>query len=589
MQYEKNKEIVIGMMLEDLQAEFTMELIQSTVNAIPNNSNIRLVVLPGKYDNHKGSAILGEYKQVYNSIFKYAEICDFDGLIIHLGSINIQEHEELVEQKLERFKNIPKIFIASDIKNHTTVNYDNETGIREAVDILVNARGLSNICMLGGRDDNKDARARKEIFVKCLKENGINFTDNNYAKTDMSPNTEAEAADLLDRNPDVQAIFCVNDSVASGLYKVMAQRELTPGKDILVFGFDNTRLTTELIPPLSSIGLSDCTLGQKAIELLIAKINGENPESAVVATRLYGRDSLPHEMYEYSTLELQNADPAFIYRMFDDCFYRYRSEATDREAVDLKRLFFEFMSRMLTALKNRYMSIEEFKETERMIDKFFEKGALLYTDSAKLIKSVEKLQNGMNESQRSIGARVMLNRLFLKMKDCAIMAFARDRIKEHISFSMGRDLTRDFMIESTIFENISKNYVENVIHNLGTLRLRNAALYMYEKPVIFRSGDECLFPEHINMICVIKSRELYMISKERQQCLLREIFRRPELNKKCKGFAAFPVSYGEYIYGLFLIQMTPSVYGRGEYISLQLGRSFYLNSLYEKLRPEGDN
>ena len=91
------------------------------------------------------------------------------------------------------------------------------------------------------------------------------------------------------------------------------------------------------------------------------------------------------------------------------------------------------------------------------------------------------------------------------------------------------------------------------------------------------------------MICVIKSRELYMISKERQQCLLREIFRRPELNKKCKGFAAFPVSYGEYIYGLFLIQMTPSVYGRGEYISLQLGRSFYLNSLYEKLRPEGDN
>jgi len=582
MQTVKNKEIIIGMILEDLHAEFTQELIQSVVNAIPNNKNIRLIVLPGKYGVNKLSKVSAEYNRVYNSVFRYAELCDIDGLIIHLGSISGQNREDQIEHELERFRNIPKIFIASDMKHHTTVNYDNEAGIREAVDILVNVKGLSNICMLGGRVDNKDARTRKEIFARCLAENGITFTENNFVFTDMSPNCEAEAADLLDRNPNAHAVFCVNDSVAKGLYKVMAQRGLTPGKDILVFGFDNTRMTTELFPPLASIGLADCTLGQKALELLLAKINGDAPESAIVATRLYGRESFPHEMYEYSLLELQNSDSSFIYRMFDDCFYRYRSEIIDRESVDLKRLFYEFMSRMLMALKKRYMSIEEFKEIERMIDKFFDKGALNYTDSHKFIKCVEKLQNAINESQRTVGAKVMLNRLFLKMKDCAIMSFASDRTKERRTFSRGRDMIKDFLIECSIYENKSENYIDNVVRSLSNLALRNAALYMFDEPVIYHSREDKI-PEHINMLCVIKARELYRISAERQQCHVSDIFRRPELEKKCKGFLAFPVIFGEYVYGLLLLEITPSAFGRGEYISLQLGRSFYLDYIYKKL------
>ena len=43
----------------------------------------------------------------------------------------------------------------------------------------------------------------------------------------------------------------------------------------MVFGFDNTRMAAEMTPPLSSIGASSITLGQKAFELLLDKIEGE--------------------------------------------------------------------------------------------------------------------------------------------------------------------------------------------------------------------------------------------------------------------------------------------------------------------------
>ena len=154
-----------------------------------------------------------------------------------------------------------------------------------------------------------------------------------------------------------------------GLFNVMKKRGLEPGKDIYVFGFDNTKMAGHMIPTLSSIGADETTMGRKSLELLLALMNGEQVGSVRIPTRLYGRESFPYEMYEYSRQEMLNVEEAFIYRMFDDCFYRYRYEHVGRESVNLKRLFYEFTSRILNALKNRYMGREEFQEYVMATDK----------------------------------------------------------------------------------------------------------------------------------------------------------------------------------------------------------------------------
>ena len=268
MRNNRKNEKVICMILEDISSDFSKELVKNVANAISENKQVRLVVLPVKYDYGMEDKCLHRYREMYNNIFRFSDMCSIDGLIIHLGSVNERDKQKLsiIDTFLDRLKDIPKVLVASDLKDAVTVNYNNESGIREAIEFLANIEGLTKICMLGGREDNKDARARKEIFIKCLKDYKLGYTEDQFENTDMSEESTEAAERLLDRNPGVQAIFCVNDAVAKGLYPALKARGMVIGSDVMVFGFDNTRMSSDLAPPLSSIGSDSSSLGSKALE-----------------------------------------------------------------------------------------------------------------------------------------------------------------------------------------------------------------------------------------------------------------------------------------------------------------------------------
>ena len=80
----KGKNItVVGMVLEDIFADFSKELISNVMEAIPENKDIRLVVLPGRYYNPElPYDDICAYNEVYNTILKLGEVCNFDGFIV---------------------------------------------------------------------------------------------------------------------------------------------------------------------------------------------------------------------------------------------------------------------------------------------------------------------------------------------------------------------------------------------------------------------------------------------------------------------------------------------------------------------------
>ena len=577
MRRKMQKKRVIALILEEMSADFSKELIRSTAKAIPQDEDIKLIVLAGKYiDVENNTQLQRNFKAVYNTVFKLDDLCDVDGMVIHLGSMSKRRKKIIRTGFTSRFQSIPKVFIASDMEGETVVNYDNESGIREAVDCLVNVEGLTNFCMLGGRDDNFDARLRKQIFIRCLAENNIFFTDECYEHTDMSERCIAEAEALLDRNPDVQAIFCVNDAVAVGLYEVMAKRELVPGKDIIVFGFDNTHMAGEMLPSLSSIGADNCTLGQRAVEVLLDKMNGREVRDTSIKTRLYGRDSFHYEMYDYTTLEMLKMDPSFIHRMFDDCFYRYRNANIDRSSVDLRRLFFEMVMRMMKSIKHRYMSNEDYQQLSRMIDIFFDENAMKYTDPTKLLQSAERLQSGMNFLQKSPAASIMINRLFSHIKERAIFALAEQHSLETAkSIEFGKKM-EEFMLLGSAESRSHKNDVELLLRNADKFGVRNAAIFLYDQPLRYKFSKGISFPDTIRLRCVLRSGEVYLLPPERQSSSMRSMFTRNELPMKCQGFVALPVFFRDRLYGFMLCELSGDIYERGEYIALQLGRAIHI-------------
>ncbi len=584
---DRNKNVtVIGLVLEDIFADFSKELISNVRNAIPESEHIRLVVLPGRYNGpFNPHDEIHAYNKIYNSVFQVGEMCDFDGFIVHIGNLTTRRSHTVDESLMADFKKVPSVFIATNIENVTTVNYDNEGGIREAVDCLVNINGLTRLCMLGGRPDNYDSILRKEIFIRCLEENGIRFSEENFVYTDMSVNCEAEAAELLEKNPRAQAVFCVNDAAAKGLYAAMNAKGLVPGRDILVFGFDNTLMATEMIPSLSSIGCDSTTLGQKALELLLKKLHGEEAESAMIQTRLYGRESLDYEMYDYTVKELTAASPAFIYRMFDDCFYRYRTEQIGRESINLRRLFLEFISRMLMTQKNRYMSLESYQEISRLIAVFFEKGAMNYTDAPKLLKSIERLQSGVN----SVMSNVMLNRLFAEMKNQAIHAISNSNIREMADLIESRLMMKDFLISGMLHSGSAggPDAREKALRAVSKLGLHDTALFVFDEPVSCIPGRKPVYPDTVRLYCVTKAGTMFFLDSKRQSCPISKIFYRNELSVRCVGFAVFPVFYMSSLYGYLLCGLTDDIFNTGEYLALQIGQTLYINDLQQKLLRAG--
>jgi len=582
-----NNKLTIGLIIENVYTEFAKDVVQSIVGSVPKNRDIEIVVVAGKYvDIGHEDDMQSRYKNVYNSIYRLEELCKFDGLLVALGSMAKVKKQIIIKRFVETLADVPKVFFVSELEGMVNVNYDNEPGIKEAVDYLVNICNFTKFGMLGGREDNLDSCRRKAIYENCLKKYKLELKPECYEATDMSVNTIPESERLLNRCPDLEVIFCVNDESAVGLYEAMKKKRLTPGKDIYVFGFDNTRKAGDMIPSLATIGAESVTLGQKSLELLLKMIDGEQVESVMVPTKLYGRDSCEYESNDYSSLEILNIDEEFIYRIFDDCFYRYRYNSIDEDSVDLRRLFYEFISRITKAMKNRYMSEEEYGETRELIETFFNNDATDYTDATKMLKSMIKFQNSINALQRNPSTAVTINRLFMHMRNSAIQALSRRMSTETSNFASNRVILENFLTECMDLSSSSTELINEIVGRFDRLGLKDAALFMFESPAIFEKDNAHVYPDEVSLRCYTKSEELFVIPPERQRCPITDIFKREELSSKKRGFIAFPIIFKDYIYGILVCILSEDIVDKGEYIAGQLGRTIYIAHTQESDNTE---
>ncbi len=97
--------------------------------------------------------------------------------------------------------------------------------------------------------------------------------------------------ELLDRQDEIDAIFCSSDRMAAGAYQVALDRGLRIPEDIQVIGFDGHLFGEKLSPPLTTVAQPIEHIGQHAIEMLNQMINGADPGHRVFPTELVVRGS----------------------------------------------------------------------------------------------------------------------------------------------------------------------------------------------------------------------------------------------------------------------------------------------------------
>ena len=97
---------------------------------------------------------------------------------------------------------------------------------------------------------------------------------------------------LLDRHPDLDAVFAANDLMARGALDVLAARGRSVPDDVALIGFDDSPAATAGDPQLTTIRQPSENMGASMAEMLLDLLAGRTPDSPMILpTELVIRDT----------------------------------------------------------------------------------------------------------------------------------------------------------------------------------------------------------------------------------------------------------------------------------------------------------
>jgi DNA-binding LacI/PurR family transcriptional regulator len=114
---------------------------------------------------------------------------------------------------------------------------------------------------------------------RACREAGVEPLDAWVEIGDWSPDSGYRGANaLLNRLPDLDALFAQNDEMAFGAIHALSERGLSIPEDVAVVGFDDVPASAHSIPPLTTVHQDVRELGRLAVRTLVAHIeDGDKP------------------------------------------------------------------------------------------------------------------------------------------------------------------------------------------------------------------------------------------------------------------------------------------------------------------------
>ena len=178
--------------------------------------------------------------------------------------------------------------------NLSSVTSDDTLAAAMAIEGLLEL-GHRNVAVIGGHRTYSDiTRLRYQGCVQAFLEKGISFREEQYetARFTFVEGYRAARA-LLQRNPELTALFAMSDVMALGAIRALADAGKRVPEDISVIGFDGLQIGEYTLPRLSTVAQAVEQLAERSMDLLLRSIEeGASAVHEVVPVRLLLRESV---------------------------------------------------------------------------------------------------------------------------------------------------------------------------------------------------------------------------------------------------------------------------------------------------------
>jgi LacI family transcriptional regulator len=208
-----------------------------------------------------------------------------DGLLIGDAHLHAPFLDELAD------RGVPFVLFNRSSGQHPSVTWDDKVGgaivARHFLDL-----GHERIAIVNGPTYASSGVLRAQGFLDALAKEGVVLPSDLIINAGFDAAAGRKAAkQLLARRPRPTAIFAVNDYSAIGVMGVIRDAGLEVGRDVAVVGYNDITIADDLLVPLSSVRVPIDVMGRTAIEMIIARMDGEPVASRHLTPYLVVRGS----------------------------------------------------------------------------------------------------------------------------------------------------------------------------------------------------------------------------------------------------------------------------------------------------------
>ena len=205
------------------------------------------------------------------NLFHLPDPKDFDGAIMLTNTFNFPDEQERVCARFQR-AGVPMISIEVDVPQMSCIKSENYKGVRELAIHLLEHHKAKKIIYVNGIEGNVENQIRRQALVDVLNEHGIGLCaefqcDYGFYTAFLQMNNYLDAGNAL---PD--AIVCANDNMALGINSALNERGYSVPEDVLLTGFDMTKIGQHTFPILSTVSRGWEKLGEVAYDKLMYQI-----------------------------------------------------------------------------------------------------------------------------------------------------------------------------------------------------------------------------------------------------------------------------------------------------------------------------
>ncbi|MER5267309.1 LacI family DNA-binding transcriptional regulator [Actinosynnema sp. NPDC002837] len=255
----------IGLLTDELGGRFAIPILLGVENALANEQMSVLLC------DARGDAIRRRH---YISTLLARQV---DGFII-LGDDND------IRPSLTRDIPVPVVYVycESSDPDDLSVIADDEGGARLAVEHLVSLQ-RKRIGHITGPQTYRAARDRVTALHRVLAEHGLGLAGGAPLYGEWSQRWGRHAARmLLATDPEVDAVFCGNDQIATGVADTLSRLGKRIPEDVAIVGYDNWEdFAADCRPPLTTVDLDLERLGTTAARYLFDALDGRRPSGVI--------------------------------------------------------------------------------------------------------------------------------------------------------------------------------------------------------------------------------------------------------------------------------------------------------------------